>query len=187
MFQGKSPYLRDTYRYTPLLAILLSPNVFLSDVWGKLIFSVCDIIVGYLIYRIQLKNKMNHDTALFCAQLWLYNPLSLTISSRGNAESFIAVLVLGTVHLISHENQFRTLLGGLLYGLSIHMKIYPVTFALSIYLYVGNKAVTSYISLARRSLRSSRRLLLLPCMSQLQLVIAAVFAFIATTGGFYYM
>ena len=39
MASGKSPYLRSTYRYSPLLAFLLIPNTIFHRCWGKFLFS----------------------------------------------------------------------------------------------------------------------------------------------------
>ncbi len=33
--QGESPFMRSTYRYSPLLAYLVVPNVLVSHVFGK--------------------------------------------------------------------------------------------------------------------------------------------------------
>ena len=181
ILQGKSPYSRDTYRYTPLVAVLLCPNVFVSDLWGKALFCLCDVVTGYLIYEIQCKQGLSTKTSLFCAQLWLFNPLTLTVSSRGNAESIIATLVLSSFYLVSRENTRLRLVGGILYGLSVHMKIYPITFALPLYLFLGNMRNKT---LARQPLHGKNEVLkrmFYPNSAQLQLVLSSSAAFILVT------
>ena len=49
---GGSPYERATYRYPPILAVILTPNVLLHEAFGKIIFSCLDIAVGVLICNI---------------------------------------------------------------------------------------------------------------------------------------
>lgn len=45
--QGNSPYARSTYRYTPLLACLLTPNIVCHPMWGKALFSAADILAAW--------------------------------------------------------------------------------------------------------------------------------------------
>ncbi|XP_045463979.1 GPI mannosyltransferase 1 [Harmonia axyridis] len=52
VLDGKSPYERHTYRYSPLLAIILTPNLLLFSLFGKFLFSVIDIFVALLIKKI---------------------------------------------------------------------------------------------------------------------------------------
>ena len=132
--QGKSPYLRPTYRYSPLLAGVLTGNIHIGMLFGKTLFIVCDVFAGYLIYRIVLLKHCHQKLALLCAQLWWFNPLPMAVSSRGNAESIMAMLVLATLYCAAHTSFRSQIAAYVLYALSVHLKIYPVTYALPIYL-----------------------------------------------------
>ncbi|KAJ1941560.1 GPI mannosyltransferase 1, partial [Kickxella alabastrina] len=74
VWAGASPYQRSTYRYTPLLAWLLTPNIWLHATFGKWLFVACDCAVGALITRILRARKIDDSTAAAYAALWLLNP-----------------------------------------------------------------------------------------------------------------
>lgn len=159
--QGESPYRRSTFRYTPLLALILTPNVLLTAHFGKLLFSACDLLSGLLVLRLLALRGASRGSARVCCGLWLLNPLPIGVSTRGNAESLLAVLVLST--LLCLECRRRTS-AALLFGLSVHMKIYPVTYALPIALSLAEAP-----SRERGPIRS-----LLRCFSKDLLLFAAV-------------
>ena len=134
---GFSPFARATYRYTPLLAYLLLPGKWLGfeAAYGKILFSSVDLIVGYLIYRLlRLKGWHSVDAARHSALFWLLNPMALAISTRGNAESLVCACVLGVVYLLMVR---RRLEAALLFGFSVHFKIFPIIYAPSILMFLG--------------------------------------------------
>ena len=45
--RGQTPYARSTYRYTPLLAFLLLPNVWVHKCWGKVVFCTADLVAAW--------------------------------------------------------------------------------------------------------------------------------------------
>lgn len=49
---NSSPYLRHTYRYSPLLAMAVLPNLTLNMNFGKVLFASCDLLIGILIKAI---------------------------------------------------------------------------------------------------------------------------------------
>jgi len=76
MHEGKSPYLRETYRYTPILAWMLVPTAWPGCFsWGKLMFSLGDVAAGWIMVLILRRRGMNHSRSLKYASIWLLNPM----------------------------------------------------------------------------------------------------------------
>ena len=128
VWRGRSPFERPTYRYTPLLALVLTPNVWAHPAWGKLLFAAADLAVGAQIHAILLARRVPQAVARGCAGVWLFNPLSINVSTRGNSESLVLVLLLGSVHaLLCH----RAAAAGALLAAAMHMKPYPIIYVLA--------------------------------------------------------
>ena len=135
--RGQSPYDRDTYRYTPVLAWLLLPTAHnatgsaLVDAAlfssGKVLFALADLVAGWLLERIlTTAYRMDPPTARKYAAIWLLNPMVATISTRGSSEGLLGVLVTALLWAVLSR---RVTLAGLLLGFSVHFKIYPFIYA----------------------------------------------------------
>ncbi|KAL2163622.1 hypothetical protein VTH06DRAFT_5680 [Thermothelomyces fergusii] len=132
--RGQSPYERETYRYTPILAWLLLPTAHttgnrLVDAAlfssGKVLFATADLVAGWLLERV-LAKSMDGASARKFAAIWLLNPMVATISTRGSSEGILGALVMA---LLSAVLARRIALAGLLLGFSVHFKIYPFIYA----------------------------------------------------------
>ncbi|CAN3357816.1 GPI mannosyltransferase 1 [Diutina catenulata] len=125
---GASPYARETYRYTPLLAWLMVPNHWFYS-WGKLFFVACDLVTGALIYA------TSHN--VYSSAVWLLNPMVITISTRGSAESVLTVLVMAFVYCLVRQ---RSVAAALWLGFAVHFKIYPVIYLPTAVLYLSRSS-----------------------------------------------
>uniref|UniRef100_A0A915D0C8 GPI alpha-1,4-mannosyltransferase I, catalytic subunit n=1 Tax=Ditylenchus dipsaci TaxID=166011 RepID=A0A915D0C8_9BILA len=140
--QGKSPYDRPTYRYTPLLAWMLLPNVYFPD-FGKILFCLVDVATAWLLYksavvshevRSSIENKQNcfSKAVLNVCVFWLFNPFICIISARGNADSMVCAAVLLSLYLLN--NNYRTASAIVHGALAVHLKVYPIIYLPSIFL-----------------------------------------------------
>lgn len=48
----ESPYQRHTYRYSPLLALIMSPSYTIHQNFGKYLLAVFDLIACFFIFKI---------------------------------------------------------------------------------------------------------------------------------------
>lgn len=128
MASGESPYKRTTYRYSPLLALLLVPNSIFHRSWGKFLFSasgicfslptlkgstficliisfrqhnlfvvIClssDLLVGLFIRKILKQRKVSEKVCTVSVMVWLLNPFTFTIGTRGNCEPIVCAMIL---------------------------------------------------------------------------------------------
>lgn len=207
---GESPYDRHTYRYSPLLAYLMVPNVIGHKFLGKLIFAACDLLVGLLIRRIvvqefletfrenatavqqQVRTRLPtrsvdalqlpvkyQDKAVLSALVWLYNPFAMVIGTRGNGDSIICLLVLWTLQLLltSKQGFAQHFVTGLIHGLAIHYRVYPIIFSVAYYLYASAAG-----SSTKRSLLSS---IFLPNRQQIGLTAGTLCTLLGLTALFH--
>lgn len=131
MANGESPYKRTTYRYSPLLAFLLTPNSFIHRSWGKFIFSAADLFVGSFIQYILKKREVPEDMCLYSVMVWLLNPFTFTIGTRGNCEPIVCAMILWIIICLINGNVVQA---AFWYGLVVHFRIYPIIYALPIVL-----------------------------------------------------
>lgn len=131
-----SPYTRQTYRYTPFLALLLFPNEWIHVSFGKCLFAACDIAAGMLIYKLlvdvilpsKLAPETRRKTATVLSAIHLLNPMVFTISTRGSSESVLMLFVLLTLYA-AMKKRWDT--AAVLLGLSTHWKIYPFVYGVA--------------------------------------------------------
>lgn len=179
--EGRSPFLRPTYRYTPLLTFLLTLNHHLFYSFGKVVFVCCDLCVGLLIHQILSLRGVEKSKMIFSISLWLLNPLTATVSSRGNAESILAVLVLSTLYLVMCR---RLYLSAIFFGLAVHMKIFPVIYSLPLFLFIEEDHITD-ADLGRSELNVTSALWKFLSPQRLRFVSAAIATFFVITALFY--
>lgn len=170
---GRSPYDRQTYRYTPLVAYMMLPNILYHPMCGKLLLCAADVLAAWLIYQMVSFDKTRRRTnAPLAAAVWLYNPFTVAISSRGSFEPVQCCLVHLSLWLALKR---RYLLCGLVWGFSVHMKMYTIIYGLAFYIWAN-----IYTS------ASGLRDMIIPNVSRVFLGLGALLGFGLPTGYFYY-
>ena len=184
MAGGHSPYERDTYRYSPLLAGVLIPNVLVHPLWGKCLFASCDLLAGWLIKGILERRGCEAGACATAMAVWLFNPFTVTVSTRGSCESLVSIMMLTVLHgLLRNQVAFAAAV----YGVATHLRIYPVIYALPTMAFLGGGFPESQRPPSRRNRSRLRRLAVLRAFTRDRVVFATVSAgmFFAIGGACY--
>jgi GPI mannosyltransferase 1 subunit M len=124
----------------------------------------------------------------FSAYVWLYNPLTMVIATRGNGDAITCSLVLISLYYIlkvqensakAKENEKNVIMSGIFHGLAIHFRLYPVFFSLAYYMYLSDMKnnINGLSSIINCFLKPNRK--------QILLVVSVLKVLIFTTGIFY--
>lgn len=129
LHEGASPYARPTFRYTPLLALTMLPNATLHPMCGKLCFVVADLAVGAALRALLARQRVPGREARLRAAVWLLNPIVANVSTRGNADSLVALLVLAALLALARDETGRA---GALVAAAAHLKPYAIVYIASL-------------------------------------------------------
>lgn len=181
--KGQSPYDRETYRYTPILAWMLLPTAWPG--WfsfGKALFAISDIVTGWLIVKVLRSHvKMPMERTLKFASIWLLNPMVATISTRGSSEGLLAIMVVALLWSVISR---RIMVAGFLLGLGVHFKIYPFIYAPSIVWWLDDEHLGKPVT-KTRTVMDKIKVMLSP--ERLALTITSLTTFMALNLAMYYM
>lgn len=134
VYNGESPYKRHTYRYTPLAAYICLVNNLVHPVCGKLIFCMCDILMSLILWRIfDTINPSKKEQTVYYVAFWSFNPLSISLSTRGSNDNLISMLVFVALYYLLKK---QYVISGIFYGLSVHFKIYPIIYSVALYMFI---------------------------------------------------
>ncbi|ORX39963.1 PIG-M-domain-containing protein [Kockovaella imperatae] len=140
------PYARQTFRYTPLLPLVLSPAL-IHPLLGKAFLTLLSLSIPVVL--LSRPSHCRPSKGLVHA-LWTLNPLVVNITTRGSPEAIIVLLVICTVSALV-QNSVTTFkqrenpssrwekVAALLYASSISWKIYPVIYAPAIWAHLAKR------------------------------------------------
>ena len=123
-YAGRRHLSGRTHRYTPILALLLTPNLFIHPAFGKFLFAAVDLTsASSCTQYCDCESVPPRRDAAW--PLRGFNPLSLNVSTRGNSESTIALLILAAIHALLLR---KTASAGAWLAAAVHMKPYPIIY-----------------------------------------------------------
>ena len=123
---GLIPFFGDVFESllpletTAMKAWIVSPEIASAT---KMPLVICDLIVGYILFKIVSDFTKSENKGLTAAAMWCFCPIVIYMSSvQGQFDTISTLLFLLTVQLLRED---RSLLAGLSFGLAVWLKLFP--------------------------------------------------------------
>ena len=135
-FTGTVPFFGDVF--ASLLpwdsvpgtkAWIVSPQVTFAT---KIPMAICDIIVGYMIFKIVSEFTKDEKKGLIAMALWCFCPMVIYMACvQGQFDCISTLLVLLTIKLLREDRPF---IAGISFGFAVWLKMFP---SVCLFLFVG--------------------------------------------------
>ena len=79
------------------------------------------------------EEKAKKSPTMVYVSLMLFNPMVIGMSTRGSNDNIITLLVFLSIFCVLKK---QYIVGGILYGLSVHFKIYPIIYCFVFYFFI---------------------------------------------------
>ncbi|MEW5320136.1 MAG: hypothetical protein WDW38_011233 [Sanguina aurantia] len=99
----------------------------------QFLFAACDVLAATLVNKLLLLQHISPGKRRAAVLAALFNPWTAAISTRGSCDVVAVVLILSTLLLLL---QRRNLYAALLFGLAVHLRIYPIIYAPSVVMFL---------------------------------------------------
>ena len=110
-------------------AWIVSPQITIAT---KLPLAICDIIVGYMIFKIVSDFTKNENKGIIAMAMWCFCPMVIYMACvQGQFDTISTLLVLLTINLIREDRPF---MAGISFGFAAWLKLFP---SVCLFLFVG--------------------------------------------------
>lgn len=188
---GCSPYERYTYRYSPIIAYLLYPNGITKELWGKFLFSGCNLVTGALLYDIlKTIRGLNTRKALGFTYIWLLNPYIIVLATRGSSDSLTAAIICYLIRSMLKDGPTKK--NAATFALAVSIRMYTIIYSIVFWLAISpriSEAVdkTEDISgIFNRARRYMRKIQPIFALRRTKWALTSALTFFAINGIFYY-
>jgi phosphatidylinositol glycan class M len=121
-----SPYRRATFRYTPLLPLVLSPTL-VHPLFGKFVLLMASLAITPI-----LLSMTSHPVPVHL--LWTLNPLVMNITTRGSPEALVVLPVIAFLALLKRR---RIAPAGVVWAIAVGWKLYPLIYGPAVWVHLA--------------------------------------------------
>ncbi len=91
--------------FTLRSAAIVIPNHLLSPLFGKVLFICSDMVVAWLLLNLLRRRGVGETASVAWAAWFLFNPFTVSVSTRGSHDTLVCALVL-TLLLLFQQKRY---------------------------------------------------------------------------------